>query len=230
MDDPTQQLTLVQISNPTAFLLFGSLPEEMRLKILGEALPDAQVIVVKSSGSMACDPPQIELSHGFPGVFHVCREAARSYTYSFEEQLSGKGVWFNYERDALFFECETVFANFMGHFPVEGAGLPPKWSPGYLEGIAALLDNLQYLAIGSGPHRYWLCRKDILAFRGLNVLVLENIYQEQRMGQQKQVTEVEKWEMERKQRDEITQITTKHPTILWFEGEELRSMVRRHSL
>jgi hypothetical protein len=109
----------------TTFHLFPKLPLELQRNIWEHSLSESRVVSIKRRGRVLEIPEGskyfeehylITASYHIPGALHCTSEsrevAKMKYTYCFEKQLQGKGIFFDFDRDMLYFTDQWALSAF----------------------------------------------------------------------------------------------------------------------
>jgi hypothetical protein len=112
------------------FTLFNKLPIEIRVYIWNKSLPSDRMITINKIDVFSIDKRLADYADGTPrgtykvecnnpGMLSACKEsrgvALQTYKLSFEPRLSGRPIYFDKERDFLFFEDTDTLNMFTGY-------------------------------------------------------------------------------------------------------------------
>lgn len=156
---------------------FKDLPTELRLMIWELALP-VQTIIVKEVQNPATgnNHPNAIAPEPFnvPALLHLnveAREVAKKrYKLSFEMQMDGKGIWFDFQNDTLVFRDAYPFNAFYGcPWPWGRSALYFTGSPEYLNSLHAIKGKLQNIGLGMPNEALNLTA--LASFRGMKKLI-----------------------------------------------------------
>jgi hypothetical protein len=181
-------------SDRGAFSKFGTFPKEIRDMIWDHsfrALPPQAIVISVDLAEMKKireARPSYDKSKVFrakatchlAAIFHTCRESRMSgmkrYKLAFREQLNGRTVLFDYEKDALLFESKAAFVHFYGGTLVGGGPA----ALGFPYDMNEIHRNVRHLAIAGQNNSYttgvntmgWTLN----LWTGLGLLVLSSEY------------------------------------------------------
>jgi 2EXR family len=116
-----------------SFTIFSNLSKELQLKVWESAAPSGRTITITSSDITTQDEDgntttTYHVTHNAPQVpslLRACREsreiALRQYDLAFGAQFSGRRIYFNFDRDILFFrDCHALKSWFGNRNPILG--------------------------------------------------------------------------------------------------------------